>query len=136
MKTLTEDAAPKLAPIQITDTDKRRLEEMVSDMRRRGEVRDDAASLISELERATVVDSESISDNVVTMGSVVSIIDHDTSESLEFTLVFPHDADPDEDRISILSPIGSAVLGFQVGDEIEWKVPAGMRRFVIAKVNG
>ena len=69
------------------------------------------------------------------MNSRVSVIDLETSERFKFTLVFPEDADASANKISVLAPVGAAMLGYGVGDEIEWEVPAGTRRFQIAKVD-
>lgn len=123
------------APIHITEQDKASLEKMIDKIKRSGEKRDSLDSLVAELDRATVVDAMQISRNVVTMNSRVSIIDADTSEMLKFTLVFPEDADAEENKISVLSPIGSGMLGYTVGDDFEWAVPAGIRKFTIAKVD-
>lgn len=135
MKTQNQPNPLQSIPIQITEKDKARLEDMIGALMRGGKQRDDFSSLIAELDRATVVKASSISRNVVTMNSRVSIIDSDTSERMQFTLVFPEDADAENDKISILSPIGSGMLGYKVGDEVEWAVPAGIRRFTIAKVD-
>jgi regulator of nucleoside diphosphate kinase len=53
---------------------------------------------------------------------------------MTYTLVFPRDANVDEGRISILAPLGTAILGYRVGEEFEWDVPSGKRRLRIAKV--
>lgn len=122
-------------PIYITDEDKNRLRKMLNDIKRDPARRDDLTSLSTELARARTVDSDQMPPNVVTMNSRVSIIDQDTSEEMQFTLVFPENADVANNRISVLSPIGTALLGFKIGDEFEWTVPAGVRKYVIAKVD-
>jgi regulator of nucleoside diphosphate kinase len=50
------------------------------------------------------------------------------------TLVFPDDADIDQNRISVLAPIGTAMLGYSVGDAFEWQVPAGLTRFKVKEI--
>ena len=136
MKTMTQTNTPiQSVGINITKKDKADLESMIDAILKNGESKDDYSSLIAELNRATVVDGDLISRNVVTMNSRVSIIDGDTSERLIFTLVFPEDADIATGNISVLSPIGSAMLGYKVGDDIEWAVPGGVRKFTIAKVD-
>lgn len=120
--------------IQITEQDKARLQDIIGTIQRDGSCRDDLGSLIQELDRAEVVKGHAIPRNVVTMNSRVAIVDQDTSERMTFTLVFPEDADVDENKFSVLSPIGSAVLGYKTGDEVQWAVPAGIKRFMIAKV--
>ena len=68
------------------------------------------------------------------MNSRADLIDLDTNETVTFTLVFPQDAWLDEDKISVLAPIGAGMLGYRVGDEFEWKVPQGVRRMKVVKV--
>jgi regulator of nucleoside diphosphate kinase len=126
--------AKQSLPIYITDQDKNRLEKMIAGIKSNPMRRDDFSLLASELDRATTVDSGRMPRNVVTMNSRVAIIDQDTSERLIFTLVFPEDADAEENKISVLAPVGAGMLGYRVGDEFEWIVPAGKRRFIIAKV--
>ena len=122
------------SPIYITHRDKRRLEKMIEQLKRDPMNRDDLTSLVAELDRANTVNSQEIPRNVVTMNSRVAIVDKDTAERMTFILVFPEEADAEKNRISILAPIGSGMLGYRVGDEFEWPVPGGKRRFVIAKV--
>ena len=122
--------------IQITEHDLRRLEDLLeasmgqSSDRDRGHLRD----LEDELSRATVVSPQQIPSGVVTMNSRVRIVDLDTGEESVLTLVFPRQADMAASRISILSPVGTALLGYHVGDTIEWPVPAGIRRIRIEEV--
>ena len=58
----------------------------------------------------------------------------DTNEELTFAIVFPSDADANRQKISILAPIGTAVLGYRAGDTIEWNVPGRIRRLRIERV--
>lgn len=90
--------------------------------------------LEKELERAEVVNSEDIAPDVVTMHSHVRIKDLDGGNDMYYTLVFPGDADITQNRISVLAPIGTAILGYREGDEVEWKVPGGSRRLRIVRV--
>lgn len=90
--------------------------------------------LQQELDRAKVVDPKSIPADVVTMNSKVQLKDLDSDEEETYTLVFPADADLDEGKISVLAPIGTAILGYRVGATISWKVPAGVRKFKIEKL--
>ncbi len=68
------------------------------------------------------------------MNSKVALSDIDTSEEMTYTIVFPKDANIDEGKISVLAPMGTAMLGYRVGDIIEWQVPAGKRRIKIEKI--
>ncbi|HSV27617.1 MAG TPA: nucleoside diphosphate kinase regulator, partial [Sedimentisphaerales bacterium] len=87
-----------------------------------------------ELKRAKVVPSTKIPSNVVTMNSKVLLRDMNTLETTEYTLVFPKDANIEAGAISVLAPIGTAILGYREGDSVEWAVPAGVRRIQIEKV--
>jgi len=87
-----------------------------------------------ELTRADVVPPGEVPPDVVTMNSVVTFRDLATGEEESYTLVYPRDADLLQDRISIFAPIGTALLGYRVGDVIEWRVPAGKRRLEITEV--
>lgn len=93
--------------------------------------RDYLESLKNELDRAHVVDPTAIPHNVVTMNSRVRLKDMETGEEKIYTLVCPSDADIARNRISILAPIGTAILGYRAGDTLDWLVPAGKRKFRI-----
>jgi len=90
--------------------------------------------LREELNRAVLIHPEAISGRTVTLNSSVKLLDLETDEIEEWILVMPEHADSDKQRISILAPIGTAVLGFSEGDEIEWETPGGIRTFKIEKV--
>ena len=68
------------------------------------------------------------------MDSQVCIKDLDTQEEIVYTIVFPAYSDIKQNRISVLSPVGTALLGYRVGDDIEWKVPGGIRKLKIKKI--
>ena len=91
-------------------------------------------NLEDELDKARVVDPKNIPDNVVTMNSIVRIKDLDTGEEKTFTLVFPGKTNITEKAVSILAPIGTALIGYREGDIIEWEVPAGTKRFQVMEV--
>lgn len=121
--------------ILITDCDAKRLSEILEvavEFKYRG--RADLAALAGELRRAKIVDSRKVPGKVVTMNSRVAVEDLDSNQDLEFSLVFPASANADEGRISVLSPVGTALLGYSEGDRVEWDVPAGRRRLLIKKV--
>src|SRR5687768_17408953 len=105
----------------ISDADRRRLEALVDTARTDSRVRGDyLAALGAELRRARVVPGGKVPPDVVTMNSVVRLRDLDTGGEEEYELVFPEDADLANNRISVLAPVGTAVLGYRVGDVIEW----------------
>lgn len=90
--------------------------------------------LEEELLKAEVVDSSGIPPDVITMNSKVSLQDLDSGEQIEYTLVFPGDADLSSGKISILAPIGTAMFGYRTGDRISWSVPGGVRKLKIKKI--
>jgi regulator of nucleoside diphosphate kinase len=87
-----------------------------------------------ELERALVLDPVEVPSNVVTMQTRVRVLDLSNGERREFVLVYPADANVGENRISVLAPLGTAVLGYREGDEVEWAMPGGPRRIRIERV--
>ncbi len=91
----------------------------------------EAATLIKEIQSASVVDPESIPSNVVTMNSIVQISFLNTKKTVEFQIVYPNQANVKENKISIFSPIATALIGYKVGDEIDWVVPAGITKIKI-----
>ncbi len=121
--------------IYITGTDKVRLEKVVNAAAAAGEKgRGDLQGLVQELARAKVVDSTSVRPDVVTMNSRVILEDTDTGEEMDFVLAFPDEADVDKGAISVLAPIGTAILGYSEGDVVEWPVPDGIRHIRIRKI--
>ena len=122
--------------IYITSQDKRRLEELlaevsVSDPRQRGDLK----LLEEELRRAVIVEPKEIPGDVITMNSRADLIDLDTRETVTFTLVFPRDSNVEEEKISVLAPIGAGMLGYRIGDEFEWRVPDGVRHMKVTNVH-
>jgi len=120
--------------IALTAYDLSRLKDMLNARTGVGRDRDHLDSLEQELDRADVVDSTAIPPNVVTMNSQVRIEDLDTGQENVYTLVFPSDASIPEKKISILAPIGTALLGGRAGATIDWRVPAGRRTVRIKEV--
>jgi regulator of nucleoside diphosphate kinase len=90
--------------------------------------------LKEELSRAEVVKSEEIPCDIVTMNSRVRVKDLDSGRESVYVLVFPRDADIAQGRISILAPIGTAIIGYRAGDIIAWPVPSGIKRFKVEQV--
>jgi len=91
-------------------------------------------ALEGELGRAALVEPNELPADVVSMHSTVWFRDLDTEEVEQYTLVYPTEADVTCNRISVLAPIGTALLGFRVGDVVKWRVPLGKRRFEIIDV--
>ncbi len=83
------------------------------------------AELEAELARATIVEPKDVPPTVVTMNSTVKFSADSSGDDFELTLVYPKDADTSGKTISILAPVGSALLGLSQGDSIEWPKPGG-----------
>lgn len=90
--------------------------------------------LLYEIERAEIINDGESADNVIMMNSSVIVKDLDTKKEYTYTLVYPEFANSSENKISILAPIGTALLGYKAGDIIEWQVPAGKRRLKVKKI--
>lgn len=109
--------------IIISSIDSIRLENLIEALPESGfHGKDD---LEAELARAEVVDPKEIPSNVVTMNSTVRFRIESTPKDFYLTLVYPKDIDAQGGTISILAPVGSAILGLSQGDEIEWPKPGG-----------
>jgi regulator of nucleoside diphosphate kinase len=121
--------------IFLTEFDVRRLRELIAEAKhsdyRGSEYLED---LEKELERGQVVAPTKIPPDVITMNSKVRLEDLENGEEMEYTLVFPKDADLSKGNVSVLAPIGTAMLGYRVGDTIEWHVPDGMARLKVKEI--
>lgn len=93
-----------------------------------------AEALDAELHRATVVPHREVPADVVTMNSDVVYEDESTGARRTVRVVYPRDADAGRGWVSVLAPIGSALLGLRVGQHIDWRVPAGRRRLRVVDV--
>lgn len=121
--------------IYVTEKDKVRLKGLfTTTIGFRGRDLKSVKDLLSELDRAEVVKDDTLSGNVITMNSTVLVKDLKTGEEHTYTIVYPEHANSMENKISILAPIGTALLGFKTGDVIEWEVPAGKRKLKVKKI--
>jgi regulator of nucleoside diphosphate kinase len=68
------------------------------------------------------------------MNSRVRLTDIDTNEQQVYTVTFPSEANLDQRKISVLAPIGTAILGYRVGDTVQWRVPGGIRKLLIEEI--
>ena len=121
--------------IVITELDRQRLVDLILSAQSgeyRGSVYLD--QLRGELNRAQIVTPRDIPADTITMNSKVALLDLDTREEEIYTLVYPENADSAEGKISILAPVGTAMLGYRVGDVFEWEVPAGKRRLKVDRI--
>jgi len=92
--------------------------------------------LEEELDRAIVVHMEQVPEDVVTMHARCTYLDERLGTQREIELVYPCEADPATGKVSVLTPVGSALLGLRVGQEIAWDFPDGsVRRLKVAAVS-
>lgn len=125
----------KTATIYITELDYDRLSGLIDRTRERnGTDREYLNKLEAELDRAEIVERQDIPRDVITMRSKVRLKDLVSGESNTYSLVFPTEADSAEGKISVLAPIGTAILGYRQGDTIEWPVPSGLRKLKVEEV--
>ena len=109
--------------ITLSSLDLERLERLIGSLK--GDAARQAEGLQAELDRAEVVEPKDVPATLVTMNSRVRFSLEGSDERFTQTLVYPKDADGSADRISVLAPIGSALLGLSVGDVIDWPRPGG-----------
>lgn len=118
----------------VTEPDLLRLSRLIAGQANGRNVRE-CDELETELSRADVVAPTEIPPDVVTMNSRARFVDEDTGEEMELTLVYPRDADLSRGRVSVLAPVGAALLGLSVGQSIEWPLPrGGTRRLRVSAV--
>jgi len=121
--------------IYITDYDLIRLRELLQvGISFAERDRQSLEALQGELDRAHIVEPTAIPHDVVTMNSRVRLTDVETNEEQVYTVVFPSEANLEQRKISILAPIGTAILGYRVGDTVEWRVPGGVRTLRIEEI--
>ena len=129
------DILEKDVTITVTQLDYLRLNNLIQNLRDNRSV--DAAYLKFlglELKKAIKVDSKSITPDFVTMNSVMNVVFLDNSKSMELRLVYPQHANFSKGLISVLSPLGCALLGYRAGDIVTFKAPKGEQRVQIEKV--
>jgi regulator of nucleoside diphosphate kinase len=118
----------------ISSYDKKRIVNLLRSGHVSSESRDELDDLMWEMQCAAEVQPEEVPPDVVTMNSSVRVSDLDTLRSDLYTIVFPPDANYDEGKISILAPLGTALLGYRVGDVVYWHVPRGIRQLRIDEI--
>ncbi|WP_327439200.1 nucleoside diphosphate kinase regulator [Pseudomonas donghuensis] len=111
--------------IIVTRLDVQRLERLIDSLDEKMQDSPGVLALQDELDRAEQVGHEEVPAGVVTMNSRVHCREEASGKDYHLTLVYPKDANADEGKISILAPIGSALLGLSVGEKIDWPAPGG-----------
>jgi regulator of nucleoside diphosphate kinase len=97
--------------------------------------RHNAEELTGELKKATLVNNDDFPPDVVGLNSKVRIKTDGKNEEMELIIVMPERANIKEKKISIMAPIGTALIGFRRGQKVKWKVPSGNKTFTILEVN-
>ena len=121
--------------IVVTRKDLERLRLLIESARRRRRWEEvHLMALAEELEEAEVVEPEGVPPDVVTMRSRVRVRDMVSGDLATYTLCYPVEADLDAGKLSVLAPIGTALLGYREGDVVEWPVPGGVRVLRIEKL--
>lgn len=123
----------KQKTIYITSLDMRRLRDMLLNA---SQVWDKSylQKLECELDRARIVEPQAVPGNIITMNSTVRLVDLETGEDLVLTLVYPDQSNISEGKISVIAPVGTAILGCKKGDTVEWEVPDGVRAFKVDRI--
>ena len=121
-------------PIVITQTDAARLRDLLSARSRVEHDQDHLHELEAELERAWIAAPAEVPDDVITLHTRIQVLDLTSGERRQLTLVLPRESDASAGKISVLAPLGTALLGYRAGDEVEWRMPGGLRRMRIESV--
>jgi regulator of nucleoside diphosphate kinase len=121
-------------PIVITKSDAAKIRQLLAARARAEHDQDHLHELATELERALIADVGEAPQGVVTMHTSVQVVDLVSGQRRDLVLVFPHEADLNAGRISVLAPLGTALLGYREGDEVEWEMPGGLRQLRIERV--
>lgn len=119
-----------MAKIFITEFDKQRLKKLLEKKLR---LDDYDQALLSELNQAEVVEPQAIPDDVITMNSKCRLKEAN-GDLFDYTLVFPEEADFEQDKISILSPIGCSLIGNRVGSTISFPAPKGTKQVTVEDI--
>ena len=120
-------------PIFLTEKDYHRLHHLVQ-VQRIANGQQAVEALCKELKRAQVVPSEEIPQDVITMNSRVRLKEMKSAAEMEITIVYPKDADLASRKVSVLAPVGTAVLGCKVGDEVKWPVAKGAMTYKVEEI--
>ena len=123
------------AKILITELDYIRLSKIIGSARiEKSTELKNLEYLAHEIKRANRVDSKKIAPEFVTMNSVVQVFNKETKQSMTVKIVYPKDADFKNGKVSVFSPLGSALLGYKVGDKVLFDAPKGKVKIIIEKI--
>ena len=114
----------KRPPIILCEADRDRLRALIRNFAGT-RYEDEAENLSGEVERAEIVAADALPSDVITLHSTVRFIDRSTQKERDVTLVLPSEADAVGGRVSVIAPVGAALLGLRSGQSIEWDLPNG-----------
>lgn len=121
--------------IYVSRLDLARLRQLIATARRESDMDADYLDqLEAKLERAEEIESRAVPADVVTMNSRVELRDEASGEVHAYTLVFPENADPAQARVSVLAPLGAALLGARLKERVVWRVPAGEKQMRVERI--
>ncbi|QOW09474.1 nucleoside diphosphate kinase regulator [Kaistella flava (ex Peng et al. 2021)] len=124
-----------MSQVIITKQDFNKIHRSITDAKAKNSIKkEEAEKLLAELKSAKIVEQDQVESDVVTMNSIVKIHFQNNKTTMEFQLVYPADANIKERKISIFSSVASALIGYKVGDEIDWLIPSGMTKIVIDEI--
>ena len=124
-----------MSQVIITKQDFNKIHRSITDAKAKNSIKpEEAEKLLAELKSAKIVEQDQVDGDVATMNSIVKIHFQNNKTTMEFQLVYPADANIKERKISIFSSVASALIGYSVGDEIDWLIPSGMTKIVIDEV--
>ena len=135
---------------RLKTTERRKIAKAIGEARLQGDISENAeydaakdaqahnaarlAEWEAKLAKVRIIEDENIPSDKVFIGAVVTLKDSDTDEELKYMMVSPEEASYEENKLSIYSPVGKALMGHSAGEELEIKVPAGILRYKIKKI--
>lgn len=118
-------------PVVLCEEDYNKLKQIINI---HGTKEADEMSLAYEVGRAIIVKDDAFPSNTVRLGSKVKVEDVETSKAHEFMIVMPEEADMKEKKVSVLTPMAAAIIGFREGEEAVWQMPAGLKQLKVLEV--
>jgi regulator of nucleoside diphosphate kinase len=131
---LCEEMEMRNRQVIVTQRDAARLRALLSAYERSARDEEHLDELALEIERAAVLEEAQVPPGVVTMHARIRVLDLATGERRDVVLVYPNESDIAANRVSVLAPLGTALLGYREGDEVEWQMPGGLRHLRIESV--
>lgn len=117
-------------PVIITEHDFQQIKSLINT----GNSNRNERLLSNEMNRAILVKKDAFPINTVGLNCMVTVLNVATRQKKTFSIVMPEAADAQRNRISILSPMGTALIGFRKGEEVVWEMPGGLKKFIIIDV--